>query len=49
VDGGLEKAQDKQIERISENLRELARKVDRTQFIQRLLHFWNFKRWLFGG
>ncbi len=49
VDGGLEKAQDKQIERISENLRELARKVDQTAFMQRILHFWNFKRWLFGG
>ena len=49
VDGGLERAQDKQIEKVSENLRELARKVDRAAFIQRLLHFWNFKRWLFGG
>ncbi len=39
----------KNIEKISENLRELVRKVDRTAFIQRLLHFWNFKRWLFGG
>ncbi len=49
VDGGLERAQDKQIEKVSENLRELARKVDKTAFTQRLLHFWNFKRWLFGG
>jgi len=49
VDGGLEKAQDKQTEKVAADLRELARKVDQTSFTQRLLHFWNFKRWLFGG
>ncbi len=49
ADGGLEKAQDKQIERTAADLKELARKVDQTGFVQRLLHFWNFKRWLFGG
>ena len=49
ADGGLEKAQDKQIEKTATDLRELAGKVDQIGFMQRLLHFWNFKRWLFGG
>ena len=48
VDGGLENAQDKKIEKTSAELKELARKVDQTSFMQKLLHFWNFKRWLFG-
>lgn len=48
ADGGLERAQDKQIEKNAIELRELAKKVDQTAFIQRLLHFWNFKRWLFN-
>jgi hypothetical protein len=29
-------------------LRELAKKGDHTVFMQRLLHFWSLKRWLFG-
>jgi len=48
ANGGLQKAQDKRIEKVSVELRELANKADQTAFMQRLLHFWNFKRWLFG-
>jgi hypothetical protein len=44
-----EKAQDKKIEKTAMELKDLAKKVDQTSFMQRLLHFWNFKRWLFGG
>lgn len=47
--GGLEKSQDKEIEETRNELRELATKVDQTAFTQKILHFWNFKRWLFGG
>ena len=47
--GGLEKSQDREIEETRDELRELATKVDQTAFTQRILHFWNFKRWLFGG
>jgi Zn-finger nucleic acid-binding protein len=49
ADGGLEKAQDKEIEKIKGEVGELAREVGQTKFMQRLLHFWNFKRWLFGS
>lgn len=49
VNGGLEKAQDKKIEKTAMELKDLAKKVDQTSFMQRLLHFCNFKRWLFGG
>ncbi|OGP70614.1 MAG: hypothetical protein A2W09_03700 [Deltaproteobacteria bacterium RBG_16_50_11] len=48
VDGGLEKAQDKRIEKTAMELRDLAKKVDQTAFMQKLLHFWKIKRWLFG-
>jgi hypothetical protein len=44
-----EKAQDKKIEKTAMELKDLAKKVDQTSFMQRFLHFWNFKRWLFGG
>jgi Zn-finger nucleic acid-binding protein len=49
VDGGLEKAQDKRIEGIASELRDLANQADQTAFMMRLLHFWKAKRWLFGG
>jgi Zn-finger nucleic acid-binding protein len=48
ADGGLEKAQDKKIEKTAMELRDLAKKVDQTAFMQKLLHFWKIKRWLFG-
>jgi Zn-finger nucleic acid-binding protein len=47
--GGLEKSQDREIEETRNELRELATRVDQTAFTQKILHFWNFKRWLFGG
>ncbi len=49
VDGGLERAQDKRIESLALELKDLAKKADQTAFMMRLLHFWKTKRWLFGG
>lgn len=49
ADGGLERAQDKEIEKNKEALRELASNVGRVQFTQRMIHFWNPKRWFFTG
>lgn len=49
ADGGLERVQDREIEKNRVEIERLAIKVDQTAFIQRLLSFWNFKRWMFGG
>jgi Zn-finger nucleic acid-binding protein len=49
ADGGLDKSQDRELEDTNVKLRDLATKVDQTAFTQKILHFWNFKRWLFGG
>ena len=49
VDGGLERAQDKRIESLSLELKDLASKADQKAFMMRLLNFWNTKRWLFGS
>jgi len=49
ADGGLDKSQDREIEQTRVELKDLATKVDQTAFVQKILHFWNFKRWLFGG
>lgn len=49
ADGGLEMAQDREIEKNRIKIRELATKLDQTTFTQKIIHFWNFKRWLFGG
>lgn len=49
ADGGLERAQDKEIEKNRVELKTLASRVDQTAFTHKLLHFWNVKRWLFGG
>jgi Zn-finger nucleic acid-binding protein len=49
ADGGLDRSQDREIERTRNELRDLATKVDQTAFVQKILHFWKFKRWLFGG
>ena len=48
ADGGLEKSQDREIEKNREELEALASRVDHVAFTQRLLHFWNPKRWMFG-
>ena len=49
ADGGLERAQDKEIEKNRLQIEGLATKVDQAAFVNKLIHFWNFKRWLFGG
>jgi len=49
ADGGLDKSQDREIEQTRSDLKDLATKVDQTAFVQKVLHFWNFKRWLLGG
>ncbi|GAB4406715.1 MAG: hypothetical protein OHK0032_01820 [Thermodesulfovibrionales bacterium] len=49
ADGGLERAQDLEIEKTRMEVRDLATKVDQTAFTQKVIHFWNLKRWLFGG
>ncbi|MEK6777527.1 MAG: zf-TFIIB domain-containing protein [bacterium] len=47
ADGGLEKSQDREIEKNRAKLKEIAQTVQETAFTQRLIHFWNPKRWLF--
>lgn len=49
VDGGLEKAQNREIEKTRAELKDLATRVQQTAFTHKLIHFWNFKRWFFGG
>ncbi len=49
ADGGLERLQDREIEKNRVEIERLAIKADQTAFIQRLLNFWDFKRWMFGG
>lgn len=49
ADGGLERSQDRELERNRVELRRLATKVDQTAFTHKLIHFWNPRRWLFGG
>lgn len=49
ADGGLEQAQDREIEKTRMELKDLATTVDQTAFTQKIIHFWNLKRWLFGG
>lgn len=49
ADGGLERAQDRRIEQNRHALRELASKVNSVKFTQRMIHFWNPKRWMFTG
>lgn len=49
ADGGLEKSQDIEIEKNRADIKDLATNVDQIDFTQKILHFWNFKRWLFRG
>jgi Zn-finger nucleic acid-binding protein len=49
ADGGLERAQDKEIEQTRMELKDLATQVDQVAFTEKVIHFWNLKRWLFGG
>ena len=48
-DGGLERAQDKKIENLQIDLKGLESKVGQVAFTQKLIHFWNVKRWFFSG
>lgn len=48
LDGGLEKMQFKEIEENSQGLKDLAEKVDDTSFTNKLIHFWNWKRWFYS-
>jgi Zn-finger nucleic acid-binding protein len=49
ADGGIDKAQDMEIEKNRASIKDLATNVDQIDFTQKILHFWNFKRWLFRG
>jgi Zn-finger nucleic acid-binding protein len=49
ADGGLDRARDREIQKNREKIKELAINVEQNAFTQRLIHFWNFKRWLFRG
>ncbi len=48
VDGGLEAAQDKEIERARIELEQLSTRVGKIGLVQGMIHFWNIKRWMFG-
>ena len=48
LDGGLEKEQFKEIEENRQGLKDLAEKVDDTSFTNKLIHFWNWKRWFYS-
>ena len=48
LDGGLERSQDREIEKNREVIRDVASKLQHVAFTQRLIHFWNPKRWFFG-
>ncbi|HBH60957.1 MAG TPA: hypothetical protein DDX85_04285 [Nitrospiraceae bacterium] len=49
ADGGLDKSRDREIAKNSSAIRDLATNVEQIDFTQKVLHFWNFKRWLFRG
>jgi len=49
VDGGLERSRNREIAKNRDAIRELAATVKDINFTQRLIHFWNPKRWLFRG
>lgn len=48
ADGGIDRAQDREIRNNRVELERLAMEVDRIDFTQRLIHFWNLKRWMLG-
>jgi Zn-finger nucleic acid-binding protein len=49
ADGGMDKSRDREITKNRDAIKELATTVRDTAFTQRLIHFWNPKRWLFRG
>jgi len=48
ADGGLDKWRDREIEKNQESIREVATTLRQVAFTQKLIHFWNPKRWFFG-
>jgi Zn-finger nucleic acid-binding protein len=46
--GGLEKEQFREIEKNRAELVDLAAKVDDIAFTEKLIHYWNWKRWFYG-
>ncbi len=49
ADGGLDRAQNRELEKNRQELKNLAITVKETAFSHRLIHFFNFKRWFFSG
>ncbi|MBC8413372.1 MAG: zf-TFIIB domain-containing protein [Nitrospira sp.] len=49
ADGGLDRSRDRDIEANRAQIKDIASQVDSIDFTQKILHFWNFKRWLFRG
>jgi Zn-finger nucleic acid-binding protein len=49
ADGGLDRMQDRELEKHTEAIRALASEVQGAKFLQRLTTFWNPLRWFFGG
>ena len=49
ADGGLDRSRDREIMKNKTAIKSLATNVDQVNFTQKILHFWNFKRWLFRG
>ena len=49
ADDGLERSRDREIENVRMELKDLATTVKQVAFTQRLIHYWNPKRWLFSG
>jgi hypothetical protein len=47
--GGLDSAQDAEIENVRTELKDLETKVDQVALTHKIIHFWKLKRWLFGG
>ena len=48
LSGGMDKVQFREIEKNSQQIRELAEQVSDVAFSHKLIHFWNWKRWFFG-
>jgi Zn-finger nucleic acid-binding protein len=46
--GGLDKAQDSEILKAKDEIQNLTGRVDDLELMQKILHRWNLKRWLFG-
>ena len=47
--GGLEKAQDKEIDAVKTEVQDLEGRVDHLEFMQKILHRWNMKRIRYDG